>query len=73
MVRYLVTWFRTTRVSRALQREDGQDLAEYALLIALIAVVLVLVVGALSGAIANIFNRIREVLNEAQTNQIQVG
>ena len=70
MFRYLVTWFHTTPVYRALRREEGQDLAEYALILALIAVVLVLVIGALSGAIANIFNAIRNTLNTAPTNQI---
>ena len=65
MLHYLMTWARTLR------REQGQDLAEYALLIALIAVVLVLVIGALSGGLANIFNTIRDTLENAQSNQIQ--
>ncbi len=71
MIRYLVTWFYTTPVYRSLRREDGQDLAEYALLLALIAVVLILVIGALSGALANTFNIVREALNTAGTDQIQ--
>lgn len=66
MLHYLLTWFRT------LKREEGQDLAEYALLIALIAVALVLVVGALAGGMANIFNVVRNALETAQTNQYQV-
>ena len=67
MLQYLVTWVRT------LKHEEGQDLAEYALLIALIAVALVLVIGALSGGMANIFNAVRNVLNNATTNQIQAN
>ncbi len=67
MLHYLLTWVRT------LKREDGQDLAEYALLIALIAVALVLVVGALAGGIGNIFNTIRQALYNASANQLQPG
>ncbi len=65
MLHYFMSWFRT------LKREEGQDLAEYALLIALIAVALVLVVAALSGGMANIFNAVRAALESAQTNAIQ--
>lgn len=42
--------------------EEGQDIAEYALLLALIAVALVLVIGALAGSIGDIFNAMREAL-----------
>ena len=56
MLQYLLTWVRT------MKREEGQDLAEYALLIALIAVALVLVIGALAGGIGNIFNAVRNAL-----------
>ncbi|HUG01799.1 MAG TPA: Flp family type IVb pilin [Longimicrobiales bacterium] len=45
--------------------ESGQDLAEYALLLALIAVVLVTAIGALRTAIANAFGRATNVLNNA--------
>ncbi len=67
MLHYFLTWFRT------LKREEGQDLAEYALLIALIAVALVFVVGALAGGMANIFNAVRNALETAQVNQIQTN
>jgi len=59
MLHYFLTWFRT------LKRGEGQDLAEYALLLALIAVALVLVLAALAGGIANIFNRVRVILEKA--------
>ena len=65
MLQYLLTWVRT------LKREDGQDLAEYALLIALIAVALVLIVGALAGGIGNIFNAVRNQLGNAASNPLQ--
>ena len=61
MLQYLFTWMRT------MKREEGQDLAEYALLIALIAVALVLIIAALAGGIGNIFNAARNVL---ATNQL---
>ena len=56
MLQYLLTWASTFK------REEGQDLAEYALLIALIAVALVLIIGALAGGIGNIFNAVRNAL-----------
>ncbi len=62
MLQYLLTWAST------LKREEGQDLAEYALLIALIAVALVLIIGALAGGIGNIFNAVRNAL---VINQLQ--
>ncbi|HUG01800.1 MAG TPA: hypothetical protein VML95_08045 [Longimicrobiales bacterium] len=45
--------------------EAGQDLAEYALLLALIAVVLVTAIDALRTAIANSFGRATNVLTNA--------
>ncbi|HSM37508.1 MAG TPA: Flp family type IVb pilin [Longimicrobiales bacterium] len=45
--------------------EAGQDLAEYALLLALIAVVLVTAISSLRTAIANSFGRATNVLNSA--------
>ncbi len=63
MLQYFMTWVRS------LKKEQGQDLAEYALLIALIAVALVLVVGALAGGIANIFNVIKYYLQSAPATQ----
>ncbi len=52
MLQYLAVWMRT------LKREEGQDLAEYALLIALIALLVIAVVALLGGQIKNIFTSI---------------
>ncbi len=41
-----------------LEREEGQTLAEYALILALIAVVVTVAVIALSGSISGIFNNV---------------
>ncbi len=57
MLPYVLTWLRTLR------REDGQDLAEYALLIALIALVVIGAVGLLGGKIEAIFSAITDGLN----------
>jgi Flp pilus assembly pilin Flp len=55
-----------TRTMQAVWRdESGQDLAEYALLLALIAVVLVTAISGLRTAIANSFGRATNVLNSA--------
>lgn len=61
MTRYLFIWYD------ALNGEGGQNLAEYALLLALVAVALVLVVGAMANGIGNVFNAARNVL---ATNQL---
>lgn len=42
----------------ALRREEGQDLAEYGLVIALIAVAAVVALTALGGSISDILNQI---------------
>jgi Flp pilus assembly pilin Flp len=65
MLRFAAVW------TQSLRREQGQDLAEYALLLALVAVVLVLVIGALSAPIADVLNTIRDTLNNAQAYQVQ--
>lgn len=59
MLQYMLTWART------LKREEGQDLAEYALLIALISVALVALLMALKGGIGGVFNNVTGVLNGA--------
>ena len=59
MLQYMLTWART------LKREEGQDLAEYALLIALISVALVLLLVALRGGIGSVFEKVTTVLNGA--------
>ena len=45
--------------------ESGQDMAEYALLLALIALVLVVAIQAFRGAIENRFNQATSELNSA--------
>lgn len=49
------------------QDESGQDLAEYALLLALIAVLLVTAIAGLRAAIGGRFNSAAETLNGAAT------
>ena len=65
MLHYYLTWLLT------LKSEEGQAMAEYALLLALIAVMLVIVIYALAGGIGNIFKEITNILNEAPQNQIK--
>lgn len=63
MLFYLLNWLRVRFAF--LQGEEGQDLAEYALIIALVSIALVLALGALTGAISTIFSRISSTLNAA--------
>ncbi len=58
MFQYLVACWRASALHQALKREEGQDLAEYALLIALIALVVIAAVVILGNQINNVFNRI---------------
>ena len=46
------------KVRNWLQREEGQDLAEYALLIGLIALIVLAAVTLLGGNLSAVFNRI---------------
>jgi pilus assembly protein Flp/PilA len=48
--------------------ESGQGLTEYALIIALVAIGLIIVLVAFRDEIANVFNRIRTTLSNAPTN-----
>lgn len=52
-------------VYRFIKEEDGQGLIEYAILGALLVVVLIVTIKALSGAIGNKFKRITDELNNA--------
>jgi len=54
----MLQYFRTL-LRAAIKDEKGQDLAEYALLIALIAIVVIVAVTALGGQIQTIFNKIQ--------------
>jgi Flp pilus assembly pilin Flp len=63
--RYFITW------CRSLSWEDGQDLAEYALLVALVAVALVLIISGLAGVMSGVFNTMRNGLADAAANSIQ--
>jgi pilus assembly protein Flp/PilA len=47
-----------TRLLNSIRREEGQDLLEYALLVALIAIVAVGAVTAAGGEVSAIFNQI---------------
>ena len=53
MLPYLRTWLRTV-----IKDQRGQDLAEYALLIALIAIVVIAAVSLLGNQIQKVFNTI---------------
>jgi len=60
MLQYILTWMRTLPMYRALKQEAGQDLAEYALLIALIALIVIAMVALLGKQINNVFRSITE-------------
>jgi pilus assembly protein Flp/PilA len=64
MIQMLSTYFESyaTRVRRD---EDGQGLVEYALIIALVSVVLIAALGTLGGSITGTFGDIAEALTDA--------
>ncbi|HOG47717.1 MAG TPA: Flp family type IVb pilin [Anaerolineae bacterium] len=62
MLQYFRTWLRTTALYQTIKSEEGQDLAEYALLIGLIAVVIVGAVVLLGEQIETTFENIRNGL-----------
>jgi len=55
----------TLRLRALLRGEEGQDLLEYALLVALIALVAVAAVTAAGGSVATIFQNIADALAKA--------
>jgi len=57
MLAMVMNWIRT--------REEGQSLAEYALILALVAIAAIVVLGALGGSISNILNSISTSLDGA--------
>ena len=52
-------------IVKSLRNEEGQDLLEYALLVALIALIAIGAVGAAGGAVNNIFTAIANALGGA--------
>ena len=58
MIEYIKAWLTVKK------GEKGQDLAEYALLIGLIALVVVAAVTFLGGQITDVFNRIGDAIAE---------
>ncbi|MDP8956135.1 MAG: Flp family type IVb pilin [Actinomycetota bacterium] len=60
MLQYMWTF-----ASRIRDREEGQTLVEYALIIALVSVALLAVLATMTGALENIFNAIANTLNGA--------
>ncbi|HOG45681.1 MAG TPA: Flp family type IVb pilin [Anaerolineae bacterium] len=64
MLAYCITWLRTTRLYRHVMPEEGQDLAEYALLIGLIAVAVVAAVVVLGENINGAFEKIGDALKD---------
>ena len=52
-------------IVKSLRNEEGQDLLEYALLVALIAQIAIGAVGAAGGAVNNIFTAIANALSGA--------
>jgi pilus assembly protein Flp/PilA len=52
-------------IVKSLRNEEGQDLLEYALLVALIALIAIGAVTAAGGAVSNIFNAIAGALGGA--------
>lgn len=54
------------KLTRFLKEEEGASMAEYALLVGLIAVALIAAITAFRGSIINTFNRVTNALNNAQ-------
>jgi pilus assembly protein Flp/PilA len=60
MIQMLSTYFEALR-----RDERGQGLVEYALIIALVSVALILVLGAVTGSITGVFEEIQDALDGA--------
>ena len=52
-------------ITRFIREEEGQDLVEYALLLALIALVVALAIPTLTAAISGVYNRVSSALGGA--------
>ncbi len=61
MINTLFNWAKVN--APALQTEDGQDLAEYALVLVFIAVIAVAGVTALGGTVSGVFDQINSGLS----------
>mgnify|MGYP001202555443 FL=1 len=51
-------------------KEKGQGLVEYALILVLVAIVVILVLGALGQKVGEIFNDVQTTLGSAGSNQV---
>jgi pilus assembly protein Flp/PilA len=58
-----------TVLKRLFYEEDGQGMVEYGLIIALIAVAVIVALGALGGGIKDIFENVNAKLGEETTSQ----
>jgi len=59
-------WTRSVlAVSQARERDEGQTLVEYALIIALVSVALIAALGAVTGSIEGVFSDIKSALDGA--------
>lgn len=56
-------WMLSVRIQNLLSREDGQDLIEYALIVALISLAAITGMGNLAKDINNAFNTVGNTLN----------
>ncbi|MDI9548900.1 MAG: Flp family type IVb pilin [Chloroflexota bacterium] len=54
-----------SNVLRDLKEEAGQGMAEYGLILALVAIAVIIALGALSGGIQDVFNRVNTELTNA--------
>jgi pilus assembly protein Flp/PilA len=63
----LITYLRAKYLRRLLRNESGQDLLEYALLVALIALVCVAVITSTGTNVNSIFAKISSALSSAGT------
>jgi len=54
-------------LARVRDREEGQTLVEYALIIALVSIALIGALGLMTGALRGVFSRITSVLNGVPT------
>jgi Flp pilus assembly pilin Flp len=58
----MVEWFRALLAPDGPARRAGQSLVEYALIIALIAIAVIVALAAMSGQLQNVFTRITSSL-----------